>query len=329
MVRSLSHRRAIIVGAGHSGLAVASALTSHGLEAQKDFVIIDSAPPGQRSWASHWHSMRLRSDARNSSLPGFPFPGDGLRHPGAHEMSDYLASVENALGAKPLWGVRALGVDRRGDGSTLYLSTSIGEVQTRNIVCATGAAAMPRVPTWRQNLSVSGTVLHSGQYLHPAQIPSGNVLVVGGGFSGVQIAEELAHSREVTLSARTERPHPSVRWPIWRRLRRSHSDRANPAPADVAGVSHAPPVAEADGATVTFADGSTMQPHSVILATGYEPGDLWLPGPEPSVGPTRATTHTPGLFTVGIPRYSRAGADTIPGAWRDASVVARNIIDRP
>ncbi|MEV8265934.1 NAD(P)-binding protein [Microbacterium sp. NPDC077057] len=45
MARSLSHRRVIIVGAGHSGLATAAALRSSGLEPQKDFVIIDSAPP--------------------------------------------------------------------------------------------------------------------------------------------------------------------------------------------------------------------------------------------------------------------------------------------
>ncbi|MFI8700505.1 NAD(P)-binding protein [Microbacterium sp. NPDC064978] len=45
MACSLSHRRVIIVGAGHSGLATAAALRSSGLEPQKDFVIIDSAPP--------------------------------------------------------------------------------------------------------------------------------------------------------------------------------------------------------------------------------------------------------------------------------------------
>lgn len=328
MVRSLSHRRAIIVGAGQSGLAMASALSSYGLEAQKDFVIIDSAPTGQRSWATRWHSMRLLSDARNSTLPGFPFPGDNRRHPGGREMSDYLASVEKTLGVKPLWGVHALEVERRGDGSTLHLSTSIGDVQTRNVVCATGSAAVPRVPTWRQNLSAPGTVLHSSQYLHPGQIPSGTVLVVGGGFSGVQIAEELAQSRDVTLSTRTERPRPSARWSIWPRLRRNHSIRSGPAPTALAGVSHAPAVVEADG-VVTFADESTMQPHSVILATGFEPGDKWLPAPEPTGGRTQANTHIPGLFTVGIPKYSRTGADTIPGAWRDAAIVARNIIDRP
>lgn len=329
MVRSLSHRRVIIVGSGQSGLAVAAALRSRGLEPQKDFVIIDSAPPGQRSWATRWHSMKLRSEARHSALRGFPFPGDEGRHPRADEMVNYLASVEKALGVKTLWGVRALGVSRLGDGSTLHLSTTAGEVQTRNVVCATGTAAVPHVPAWRQDLSVPGVVLHSSQYLYPAQIPPGDVLVIGGGFSGIQIAEELDRSHEVTLSTRSERPQRPARRSIWSKLRRMDSVQEGTAWTEIAGVHRVPAVTNVDRGTVTFADGSTMQPQSVILATGYSPGDSWLPVSEPPDQPVNARTRIPGLFTVGIPRYSRPDADTIPGAWRDAATVARQIIDRP
>ncbi|WP_235201574.1 NAD(P)-binding domain-containing protein [Microbacterium sp. CH12i] len=205
MVRALSHRRVIIVGAGHSGLAVAAALYARGLEPQKDFVVIDAAPQGQRSWASRWHSMALLSNARHSALPPFRFPGDQSRYPRADEMLDYLATVETALGVKTLWGTRALGVERLGEGFTLQLSTSGGLVQTRNVVCATGAAAVPWIPGWAGSLTVPGIVQHSSAYQYPAQIPSGSVLIVGGGNSGVQLAEELCGSHDVTLSSRTPR----------------------------------------------------------------------------------------------------------------------------
>lgn len=207
MRTGLSHRRVIIVGSGQAGLAVAAALITKGLQPQQDFVVIDEAPPGVRSWASRWHSMVLLSHASHSALPGLPFPGDQRRRPRADEMIEYLSDVEGDLGVKTLWGVRATGVERRGSGSVLHLSTTEGEVQTRNVVCATGAATHPRTPTWAAELQVPGVVLHSSEYLYPLQIPTDDVLIVGGGNSGVQLARELAPSHAVTLAVRTARRH--------------------------------------------------------------------------------------------------------------------------
>jgi putative flavoprotein involved in K+ transport len=42
--------------------------------------------------------------------------------------------------------------------------------------------------------------LHSTEYRSPEAIPAGRVLVVGGGNTGFQIAEELSSSREVHLA---------------------------------------------------------------------------------------------------------------------------------
>ena len=88
--------------------------------------------------------MVLLSDARHSALPSLPFLGDQRRRPRVDEMIEYLSYVEGDLGVKTVWGVRAAGVERRGSGSVLHLSTTEGEVQTRNVVCATGASAHPR-----------------------------------------------------------------------------------------------------------------------------------------------------------------------------------------
>lgn len=334
--RALSHRRVIIVGSGQSGLAVAAALKAQGMEPQKDFAVIDAAPRGQRSWASRWHSMVLLSDARHSALPQFPFPGDQSRYPRADEMLEYLASVEAELGVRTVWGLRAQKVTQIGVGFTLQLSTSSGEIQTRNIVCATGAATVPQIPEWSRALRVPGVVLHSSEYQYPAQIPSGSVLIVGGGNSGVRLAEELCGSHDVTLSSRTRRRYrarehyasaagPTVSW--LSRVRRPEpvfSDHAQLSPR----ITRAPAVVSAGGATVKFADGSQMQPASVVLATGYAPADSWLPEQSSDRLP-RTKTGLPGLFVAGMPNYSVRGADRITGAWRDALTIATQIIDRP
>ncbi|GLJ80170.1 NAD(P)-binding domain-containing protein [Microbacterium imperiale] len=339
MPAGLSHRRVIIVGAGQAGLAVAAALSAKGLRPQHEFVVIDAAPEGQRSWGSRWHSMMLLSDARHSSLPTRRLPGDQRRHPRVDEMVDYLRFVEAGLRVETVWGIRAVGVEHRGNGSTLLLATTAGEVQTRNVVCATGAAAHPRVPKWASGLTVPGVALHSRDYLYPRQIPTSDVLIVGGGNSGVQLARELSASHRVTLAVRTPRrlrptagyaaaAGESVSW-------LSRERRAEPVFGDSyeqlrrAGVTLRPAVTAAAGTTVSFADSSQAQPGSVILATGYLPGDGWLPDAARKGTSRRTLTGMPGLFVAGMPRYGGRGADTIAGVWRDATTIAHHIIHRP
>ena len=278
--------------------------------------------------------MVLLSDARHSALPSLPFLGDQRRRLRVDEMIEYLSYVEGDLGVKTVWGVRAAGVERRGSGSVLHLSTTEGEVQTRNVVCATGASAHPRIPTWVADLRVPGVVLHSSEYLYPRQVLTSDVLIVGGGNSGVQLARELAPSHAVTLAVRTPRRHQ----PAARYLRRQFLARG-PRPEPVfedsyeqlrdAGVRICPAVAKAGKSSVTFVDGTVTTPSSVILATGFDPGDDWLPDSARIDPPQRAMTGIPGLFVAGIPQYGGRGSDTIAGVWRDATAIARRIIERP
>lgn len=251
-------------------------------------------------------------------------------------MSDYLNAVEADLGVMTVWGVRAMGVERRGTGSALQLSTTDGEIQTRNIVCATGASSRPRIPDWASAFRVTGVLLHSSEYLYPHQIPTSDVLIVGGGNSGVQLARELAASHSVTLAVRTPRRHgPLSHYPRSRRSRRLFPSGAEPElvfgdsyeELRAAGVTISRAVVSASKNSVTFADGSSTAPGSMILATGFDSGDDWLPDQARTRSPQRTMTGLPGLFVAGMPRYG--GNDTIAGISRDASTIARRVIDRP
>lgn len=340
MRAALSHRRVIIVGAGQAGLAVAAALSYEGLRPQRDFVLIDANDTGQRTWGTRWHSMSLLSDARHSVLPPRRFPGDQRRHPRTDEMADYLTMVEGALGVETVWGVKATGVEHLGNGSTLLLSTTEGDVQTRNVVCATGAAACPRLPEWAASLAVPGAAMHSSDYHYPRQLPDGDVLVIGGGNSGVQIARELASSHTVALSVRSPRRHrPTALYPtasgdsrIWPsgKWRREPVFGGGYEELKRQGVTIVPATVAADGPAVMFAGGTQARPMSVIFATGYGPADGWLPSDAESGGKrARSATGLPGLFVAGMPQYGGHGVDTIAGVWRDARRIARYIADRP
>lgn len=333
----LSHRRAIIVGAGQSGLAVAAALIGQGLRPQQDFVMIDAAPAGQRSWSSRWHSLTLLSDAGHSALPQHRIPGDPARHLRGDEIADYLDDVQRQLGVKPVWDVRATSVERRGTGPTLQLSTTVGDVQTRNVVCAAGAAAHQRVPAWAASLQLPGAMMHSGDYRYPRQIPPGDVLIVG----GEQRRSDRPRSSRIphghTLGTRPPRPPAAVCLPRRRRTRKA----VVPSTAARARVRRQLPAAASrrrprnaggdrcGSGTVMLADGTRVAPRSVVLATGFEPADDWLPDPVRTTPARFPSTAMPGLFVAGIPRYSRPGADTLDKVSRDATVIARRIADRP
>ncbi|MCE7481929.1 MULTISPECIES: NAD(P)-binding domain-containing protein [Microbacterium] len=336
-VPGLSHRRVIIVGAGQAGLAVADALRNGGLVPQSDFTVIDANMNGQRSWASRWHSMALLSDAHHSSIARRPLPGDQSRRPRADEMQDYLASVEASLGIAVMWGMRATGVGPYGRGSSLLLSTNEGPVQTRNVVCATGSSSRPWVPSWAADLIVPGVAIHSADYQFPRQIPAGDVLIIGGGDSGAQIARELAPSHTVTLSVRHRGRDPKPgkgagRWPWSAHPRSRLPNEDQEAQLQQHGVSIVPPARGADGGQINFEDGARVKPRSVIFATGYLPADDWLPQVvrDPVSRRRRhGTTSIPGLFVAGFPKYSTPGADSFIGVRRDAASIARRILNRP
>ncbi|GAA1049903.1 hypothetical protein GCM10009569_20220 [Arthrobacter russicus] len=335
-LRGLSHRRVIIVGSGHAGLSVAAELSRSGLQPQRDFAVIDSNPDGQRSWAFRWSSMELLTEAGRSTVAGQHLTGDPYRRPSPREIEQHLLDVESSLGVTTMWGIRATGVERLGDGSTLLLSTNEGPVQTRNVVCATGAAARPRTLGWAVGAAVPGIMVHSADYHGPGQIPRGDVLVVGAGHSGQQIARELSSTHRVTLSSRPT--YASAGRPIRRLVGRRRTDARGAAALSLdpewaqLGIDVVSAAVAADGAHIVFDDGRRIAPQSIIFATGYRPADGWLPRrvlDATSGRGKRGTTGVPGLFVVGMPTYGSRDADTFAGARRDAISIARHIMKRP
>ena len=135
-----------MVGAGQAGLAMGRALIRTGMKPQVDFVIVDAAVDGERAWNRRWHSLRLFTPAKHSSLPSIPFPGAGSRYPRTDEVAHYLDDYADQLGLVPMWGTRVHGVQLDTHGHGLILITNVGEVATRNVVAATGPFAEPRFP---------------------------------------------------------------------------------------------------------------------------------------------------------------------------------------
>jgi putative flavoprotein involved in K+ transport len=246
---------------------------------------------------------------------------------------------------------RVTGLSRTAEG--VEIRTGGGVFRAREVV-ATGPFQVPFVPPAAQRLDDSVTQLHSAGYRNPQALPPGPVLVVGGGNSGFQIAEELAATRHVDLSIATWAPMLPQRlggkdlfWWLTRlrlmhvavdsRLGRRMSGRefiigSSRRRLRTAGVRFRPAVAGADGRTVRFADGSSLDVEVVIWATGYRPDYSWIHIPrmarDGQVIHRRGVTDVPGLYFVGLSWQHTRGSALLGFVNDDAAFLAGRIAAR-
>jgi putative flavoprotein involved in K+ transport len=191
----------VVVGGSQAGLAMACHLRRQGL----DFVVLEAGPELGHVWRSRWDSMTLFTPAQYDALPGMAFPGPADTYPTKDPVADYLEAYANAFDLPVRLNARVTGL-RRTEGGDFEVRTAGETYHARQVVVATGPFQVPFVPAAARRLDESVTQVHSSRYRNPQALPDGPVLVVGGGNSGFQIAEELAASRHVDLSIGARNP---------------------------------------------------------------------------------------------------------------------------
>ena len=186
----------VIIGGGQAGLAMSRCLHERGIE----HVVLERGRIAERWRSERWDSLRLLSPNWMSRLPHFRYEGDDPN--GFMTMPEFIRHLEayaDSFDAPLQSGTNVEGVRRAGAGFTV--ATSRGTWRARNVVVATGFCDVPRVPDLAAGLSPEIQQIVPSDYRNPRQLPPGNVLVVGGSATGVQIAEELIHDgRSVTVA---------------------------------------------------------------------------------------------------------------------------------
>jgi putative flavoprotein involved in K+ transport len=228
-------------------------------------------------------------------------------------MADFLESYAARFELPVRTGARVDRLARRGEH---YVVTVGGrELVAGQVVVAMATYQRPRRPAFARELSAEIVQLHSREYKNPAELRAGDVLIVGAGNSGAEIAMELARRtrtgaeapRRVFLSGRDTGHLPfhidgpfgkrifvplvlrflfhhvfTVDNPLGRKVRprMMHGGapliRTKPRELAAAGVERVGRIEGVREGKPRLANGQVLDVANVIWCTGFDPGFSWI-----------------------------------------------------
>ncbi|WP_256103454.1 NAD(P)/FAD-dependent oxidoreductase [Streptomyces sp. ODS05-4] len=208
-----------VIGAGPGGLAVAAELGRRGVRT----VVLEKADAVGASWRGHYDRLRLHTTRRLSGLPGLKMPRSFGRWVKRDDVVRYLEKYAEVHRLDVVTGVEVTRIERGADDAGRWVLYASGgrRLVGRAVVVATGYNHTARIPDWPGVDSYQGELGHAGAYRNPAPYAGKDVLVVGVGNTGAEIAADLAEggAGRVRLAVRTA-PHivrrSTAGWPAQR-----------------------------------------------------------------------------------------------------------------
>jgi putative flavoprotein involved in K+ transport len=343
----------VVIGGGQAGLCVGY----HLAQAGRSFVILESNGRVGDSWRKRWDSLRLFTPAELNGLPGLRYPGRNWTFPTKDEMGDFLEAYANKFRLPVRTGVSVQRLSKTGD--RFLIETAQATFEADNVVVASGADHVRRIPDFALDLEPRIMQLHSSEYRNSAMLRPGKVLVVGAGNSGAEIALDVARTHKTLLSGRYRRspggPSRSpianlfikpimlhvitIDTPLGRKVRAAMQKGGGGAPVErvtlkalgAAGVELVARMESVRDGEPVLADGAMPDIANVIWCTGFTPGLEWIDLPvHDERGEARhvrgVSSDVSGLYLIGRPfQYSFISA-AVGGVGRDAGYVAKQIV---
>lgn len=178
----------VIVGGGQAGLSLSYCLKEKGI----DHIILEKNKIAH-SWRDRrWNSFCLVTPNWQCQLPGYHYSGDdpdGFME--KDKIVQYLEDYASLFDPPIKEGVKVLKVRKNHTKDVFELTTSIGDFLANRVVIAVGNYHLPKIPRMAERLPANILQLHSSDYKNPESLPDCDILVVGTGQSGCQIAEDL------------------------------------------------------------------------------------------------------------------------------------------
>nr|WP_106783151.1 NAD(P)/FAD-dependent oxidoreductase [Lysinibacillus timonensis] len=339
----------IVIGAGQAGLAVGYYLKQQ----NQNFLLLDKSKEVGESWLNRYDSLVLFTPRMYDCLPGLPLVGVQHGFPTKNEIVSYLKRYAEEFQLPIQLQTEVTKVYQQ-HNHLFTIETDQGVYQCKNVVIASGAFQTPRIPSFSTKLSEEVVQLHSTQYRNPSQLKDGNVIVVGGGNSGAQIAVELSGVKETYLAVShkiTYMPlvlqNKSIFWwfdklGILKLSGNSLLGKAIQKKGDLIfgyelkeatkkkKVKVKPRVVDGIHNEIIFEDQTPITIDNIIWATGFHSIYPWLDiegvlSAEGKIEHNRGITNVKGLYFIGLPWQHSRGSALLQGVGYDAKYIAQHL----
>lgn len=190
-----------MIGAGPAGLSTAAALKRGGIQA----TVLEKSDNVAASWRRHYDRLHLHTVRWLSHLPGYRFSRRHGRWVSRDGVVRYLEGYVRHHGLDVRTGVEVQRLERDEAAGEWVLDTPGGELRARHMVVATGYNHTPVMPDWPGRDGFEGTLIHGQDYRNPEPYRGRDVLVVGSGNTGAEIAVDLVEggAARVRIAVRT------------------------------------------------------------------------------------------------------------------------------
>lgn len=182
-----NHYSVIIVGGGQAGLSMSYCLK----ERHIDHIVFEKNQIAYSWREKRWDSFCLVTPNWQCKLPGYVYAGnDPHGFMQKDEIVEYIKNYARSFAPPIQEGVEVLSVRKNDRKNVFELTTTLGEHTAAQVVIASGSYHLPKIPRIAERLPEDILQLHSSEYKNPQSLPE-NILVIGTGQSGCQIAEDL------------------------------------------------------------------------------------------------------------------------------------------
>ena len=194
----------LVVGGGQAGLSIGARLRQLGV----DTLVVDRGARVGDNWRLRYHALTLHNQVQVNHLPYMHFPPNFPTYIPKDKLANWFESYAEAMEINFWTGTELLGAsfDAATGRWTAQLRRANGTrtLHPRHIVMASGASAIPNLPEIASLAKFEGRAIHASQYGGAAQWAGRNVMVIGTGTSGHDIAQDLySNGANVTLVQRS------------------------------------------------------------------------------------------------------------------------------
>lgn len=199
--QTISYIENLIVGAGPAGLAMAARFEKTGL----DYLIVDENDQIGLSWFRHYDRLHLHTLKKYSALPYHGFPDSAPKYVPKDQVANYFIDYAKTLNIHPKMNTQIVHIEQKKD-QQWECHTKEGVVyHSKNLILATGLNRIPKIPKWEGMDAFEGIIKHSRDYQNGADLKGKEVLVVGFGNTGAELAIDLhEHGAKPSIVVRGE-----------------------------------------------------------------------------------------------------------------------------